>query len=134
MSHQVSRDLGPFFQLWGVPASDAARATAAQWPVWIPAEMFDSAPNCKYALTLGADVPSGKGGVGTVKLETGGSCLWTATSDAPWLALKSAAGGIGPATIQYSARANDTGYPRTAVLTIGGRTVNVTQLAPAAGN
>lgn len=36
-SRAVGRDLGPFFQLWGVPTSDAARAAVADLPDWVPA-------------------------------------------------------------------------------------------------
>ena len=35
-SRTVGRDLGPFFQAWGVPTSDAARASLADLPVWLP--------------------------------------------------------------------------------------------------
>ena len=33
-SHTVGRDLGPFFQGWGVPVSPAARASVADLPEW----------------------------------------------------------------------------------------------------
>lgn len=35
-SRAVGRDLGPFFQAWGVPTSDAARASIAGLPAWMP--------------------------------------------------------------------------------------------------
>ena len=35
-SRQVGRNLGPFFQAWGVPTSTAARASVADMPVWMP--------------------------------------------------------------------------------------------------
>jgi len=35
-SRAVGRNLGPFFQAWGVPTSDAARAAVADLPVWMP--------------------------------------------------------------------------------------------------
>ncbi|MCY3761875.1 MAG: M60 family metallopeptidase, partial [Gemmatimonadetes bacterium] len=35
-SRQVGRDLGPFFEAWGVPTSQAARASIADLPVWLP--------------------------------------------------------------------------------------------------
>lgn len=40
-SHAVGHNLGPFFQAWGVPTSDAARATLADLPVWMPEAMRD---------------------------------------------------------------------------------------------
>lgn len=35
-SREVGRDLGPFFQRWGVPTSEAARASIADLPDWMP--------------------------------------------------------------------------------------------------
>jgi len=35
-SRTVGRNLGPFFQAWGVPTSQAARASIAKLPVWMP--------------------------------------------------------------------------------------------------
>ncbi|MFP4057265.1 MAG: M60 family metallopeptidase [Candidatus Brocadiia bacterium] len=35
-SRAVGRDLGPFFQAWGVPTSDEARAAIADLPDWMP--------------------------------------------------------------------------------------------------
>ena len=42
-SRQVRRNLGPFFQAWGIPTSEAARLSIADLPVWMPAEL--PAPN-----------------------------------------------------------------------------------------
>lgn len=36
MSRTVGRNLGPFFQAWGVPTSEAARASVAGLPEWMP--------------------------------------------------------------------------------------------------
>ncbi len=35
-SRQVGRNLGPFFEGWGVPTSASARASIANLPVWLP--------------------------------------------------------------------------------------------------
>ncbi len=35
-SQTVGKNLGPFFQGWGVPTSAAARASIAQLPLWVP--------------------------------------------------------------------------------------------------
>jgi len=37
-SRQVHRNLGPFFQAWGIPTSEAARASIADLPAWMPDE------------------------------------------------------------------------------------------------
>ena len=36
MSRTVGHDLGPYFQAWGVPVSEAARAAVADLPGWMP--------------------------------------------------------------------------------------------------
>ena len=38
-SRAVGRDLGPFFQAWGVPTSDEARAAIADLPDWMPEDL-----------------------------------------------------------------------------------------------
>jgi hypothetical protein len=35
-SRAVNRDLGPFFQAWGVPTSESARASIAGLQAWMP--------------------------------------------------------------------------------------------------
>ncbi|MGC9318511.1 MAG: M60 family metallopeptidase [Armatimonadota bacterium] len=35
-SRHVGRDLGPFFEAWGVPTSEQARASIADLPAWLP--------------------------------------------------------------------------------------------------
>lgn len=36
LSRTVGRNLGPFFQAWGVPTSETARAAVAELPPWMP--------------------------------------------------------------------------------------------------
>ena len=38
-SHQVGRNLGPFFLAGGVPTTQTARASLADLPVWLPDEL-----------------------------------------------------------------------------------------------
>ena len=35
-SRAVGRNLGPFFQAWGVPTSEKARVSIADLPAWMP--------------------------------------------------------------------------------------------------
>ncbi len=39
ISRATGHDLGPFFQRWGVPTSDAARAVVANLPAWMPDDL-----------------------------------------------------------------------------------------------
>jgi hypothetical protein len=36
LSRTVRRDLGPFFQTWGIPTSDEARESLSDLPIWMP--------------------------------------------------------------------------------------------------
>lgn len=38
-SRRVGKNLGPFFQTWGVPTSEQARSSLADLPVWVPASI-----------------------------------------------------------------------------------------------
>lgn len=38
LSRAVGRNLGPFFQAWGVPTSERARSSLADLPTWMPSE------------------------------------------------------------------------------------------------
>jgi RHS repeat-associated protein len=90
---------------------------------------INQAPNpasCSYALNKTSESISEQGGSGALALTTGAGCPWTATSNAGWLSVTSAASGNGPATINYSVAANS-GQQRVGVITIGGRTFTVTQ-------
>ena len=38
-SRTVGKDLGPFFEAWGLPTSEAARRSIEGLPIWMPAAM-----------------------------------------------------------------------------------------------
>ncbi len=57
----------------------------------------------------------------------GGSCGWTATSNAPWLS--PAAGSGNTTNLSVAVAGNATGAQRTGTLTVAGQTVTVTQAA-----
>lgn len=89
---------------------------------------------CAYTVTPSEQTFSAGAATGTVTLATADVCAWTATSDATWLTITSAASGTGSATINYSVAANNGNTSeRTATLTIGGRTVTVRQAGVTAG-
>lgn len=41
-SKRVNKNLGPFFQKWGVPTSDAAQQSIAHLPAWMPADFAEN--------------------------------------------------------------------------------------------
>ena len=63
-----------------------------------------------------------------VAVTAGTGCTWTASSSASWLTVTSGASGSGNGSVGYAIAAN-TGAARSATLTVGGRTVTVSQAA-----
>jgi hypothetical protein len=62
-SRAVDKDLGPFFTAWGLPTSEAARKSVAQWPRWMPddwptsADIAAARQTGATAASLGAATP-----------------------------------------------------------------------------
>jgi hypothetical protein len=44
LSRQVGRNLGPFFQAWGIPTSEPARKSLEDLPVWLPPDFKNGIP------------------------------------------------------------------------------------------
>jgi hypothetical protein len=82
---------------------------------------------CIYTLsTLNVMMPMG-GGSSSVTVSAGGSCAWSATSNASFITITSGAGATGGGTVMFSVAANGTGSARSGTLTIAGQTVTVSQ-------
>lgn len=73
------------------------------------------------------------GGSGSFYLDVPSGCSWSATSSDPWLTVTGTASGTQPALVNYAVAANAGVSPRTAALSVAGRTFSVTQLGTAAG-
>jgi hypothetical protein len=86
---------------------------------------------CDYS-AIGANLTaSARAGTGSYSSTIAAGCPWTATSNAPWLTVSTATlSGNGPIIVNFS-YPTDNGAARTAVLTISGHAVNVSQ--PSAG-
>jgi hypothetical protein len=44
LSRTVGRNLGPFFEAWGVPTSEKARASIRNLPAWMPDDFPPKSP------------------------------------------------------------------------------------------
>jgi len=69
----------------------------------------------------------GAGGQGTVQVTAPAAMAWTATSASGWLQVLSGLSGAGNGSVKYGVAANNTGETRTGTLSIGGRTLAITQ-------
>ncbi|MFN5029209.1 MAG: C10 family peptidase [Burkholderiales bacterium] len=83
---------------------------------------------CSYTLSQKSQSITSTAQSGSIGLEAGSTCGWTATSSASWLTV-SPSSGSGRATITYVAAANSSSTDRTATLTIGRELFTVTQKA-----
>jgi hypothetical protein len=75
------------------------------------------------ALSVGAQQTSQ-----SIRVESPGGCDWSAASSAPWVALAAGATGSGAGRVDLAIAANQ-GPERTATVSVGARTVTVTQAA-----
>ena len=81
---------------------------------------------CTFAINpTGQNVPS-SGGSGSFNVNTAGTCAWSATANAAWIAITSGSSGTGGGTVQFTVAAN-TGAARSGTITAGGQTFTVTQ-------
>ncbi len=135
---QVTRLSGPNAVVSGIllaPATfDASRSGGAASFVKVDDTTKGSwvgvygATGHSFAADEDVQAMSSTGGAGTLMVTAPTGCPWTATSNAPWLTLTSNASGSGSATVGLSAAAN-TGSAREATVTVGGKSLILTQLA-----
>jgi hypothetical protein len=89
--------------------------------------------SCSYAVTPATQAVGASGGVApAISVTTAAECSWTASSNVSWVTLLSGTSGTGPGAVTYEVAAN-IGPPRSATLTIAGRTVTVSQGAAGSG-
>lgn len=90
-----------------------------------------SATLCSLTINPSAlSVAAAGGGGSQVVVSTTSGCAWSASSNASWITVTSAASGTGPGNVNFSVAAN-TGGVRSGTLTIAGQTFAVTQAAGA---
>jgi len=85
-----------------------------------------NASGCAYTLTPTGATITGSGASGTVAVTTGAGCMWSATSNVPWIAVTGGAGGSGPGVVAYQVASNP-GPARTGTMTIAGQSFTVQQ-------
>ncbi|MBI4907015.1 MAG: BACON domain-containing protein [Acidobacteria bacterium] len=82
---------------------------------------------CTYSSAPSSVVVAASGGGGAIGITTQDSCLWQASTTSPWVIFS--ASGTGSGSANYTVQANTTAASRTAVLNIGGQSVNLQQTA-----
>ena len=102
----------------------------ASQPPLPPAPAPPTAPSCTNTITPASESIADAGGPGTVITVTaGGTCAWTAVSNASWITITGGAAGTGNGSVSFTVAAN-TAAVRIGTMTIAGQTFTVTQAAP----
>ena len=86
-------------------------------------------PACTYAVQQTPQNFSYQGGNGGFSVSTQGGCSWTAVSNNPWIAVTSGSSGTGNGSVTYIVAGNG-GPARTGTISVGGKTVTITQGSP----
>jgi subtilisin family serine protease len=89
--------------------------------------VFTPRSTCTFGLTPTSQTFGANGGTSSINLVTQNGCAWTATSNAPWIAITSGGSGTTNGTVNYSVAANPLGISRTGSITLAGLTFNVTE-------
>src|SRR5262249_46343757 len=85
-------------------------------------------PVCSYAATPDAAAFLSVGGSGTVTVMTADGCVWTATSQADWVTIKSGGNGAGNGAVDYAVTANmNLLTSRTGTVIVAGHSVTISQ-------
>lgn len=92
-------------------------------------------PACTYALSTTAISAASTGASASIGVVTAAGCAWTATSNAAFATITAGASQTGTGSVSVSVAANS-GEARTAILTVAGQAVTITQAAsdPLLGN
>jgi len=90
------------------------------------AAVSQAAAPCGYDLATHTLALPAAGGSGTLNVIALAGCAWTASSQAPWVQVTSAAGGSGNGTVSFLVAANG-GAARVGSVTIAGQIFQVTQ-------
>src|SRR5439155_22003371 len=81
---------------------------------------------CTASITPTSQSVAASGGAGSISVATEAGCLWSAGSNASWIAITSGQNGNGPGTIAFATAAS-TRPARSGTLTVAGQTFTVTQ-------
>lgn len=70
-----------------------------------------------------------QGGSGAISVAAARDCTWTASSDAPWLTIRTGASGQGDGTVEFTAAANPDPATRRAAVVLNTQRAEITQAA-----
>ena len=81
---------------------------------------------CTPSITPVSQSVAANGGTGNIAVATEAGCVWSAESNASWIAITAGKNGNGPGAVAFATAAS-TGPARSGTLTVAGQTFTVTQ-------
>jgi hypothetical protein len=81
---------------------------------------------CTYTLSPTSQIVAATGGAGSVGVTAAAGCAWTASSNRTWITFPNGTTGSGNGSLSYAVAAN-IGSERTGTITVGGKTLTITQ-------
>ncbi len=123
---------------YDAPRSDQV---LVRWPTPTAGQnLLVAQAGCRYGVSKSAIAFSASGGPGSFDvlqqsdpIECGGplqnACVWTATTDASWIVITSHQPKVGDDTVGFAVAANPNPSPRTALIVVRDKTVQITQAA-----
>jgi Putative binding domain, N-terminal/Viral BACON domain len=82
---------------------------------------------CSFSISPTAQSVPSHGGPGSVTVNTGPGCAWTAAASVPWARITSAQSGAGPGTVGFIVDGTPTSQPRSGMLSIAGQAFTINQ-------
>jgi WD40 repeat protein len=128
---KISRDNGGGSVTYSVAPSNVNRTgtlTVAEQTVTVRQDINA----CRYTLSPTSQTISSAGGPGEFSVTTTSDCSWNATSNAIWVRIDSGGSGSGNGTVNYSLVQNQSGFSRTATISVADKTFTIFQPSEAA--
>ena len=107
-------------------AANTGPARSGRVTVGGRAFIVNQSSGCTFSISPESHSVPHTGGPATLTVATAAECDWAAASSAPWITVTSGGSGNGNGTVQFAVAAT-TGPARSGTLTIGGRTVTISQ-------
>ncbi len=114
---------------WSAAANTSSAARTGTIAIGSATFTLTQAAKCTYSISVGSITRASNGYAGSVAVFAPAGCQWTPSSNASWLAVTSAAGGSGNGTVTFLAAFNTTKSSRSAVLSVAGYAITITESA-----
>jgi hypothetical protein len=109
------------------PDPDGRTATLSVATQTVTISQAGTSPSCTYNAAPETAFYPAVGGSGAITVTTQPGCVWAAASQVTWVTITQGSSGSGNGAVQYSVAANIGANAREGTLTVGGRTVTITQ-------